>query len=348
MTQGDSMTTEARETLKEEPSRPDALDRFRRWTTIALVVAVLGWLAYAVVRGFRETAEELRDFNWLLYIPVLSLTLVNYTLRFFKWHYLLARIGVRIPVVTNAWVFTSGLAMVISPAKAGELVKPYLIRVLAKVPMSKTVPVLIAERLTDGLAVIILAAIGVGSYYSEGTKLIYTTLLVIVAIWGLFSIKQLAIACIRVFGRLPGTGSLAARLEVAYAATRECLAPIPFALMLTLSLVAWWAECIGYWIIFIGLDVDTSVAISTFLYSFATLFGAPSPGGMGMADVALAEGALSLIANLEPGKAIAASLLVRLATLWLGVILGAVALLRIETVIQNHRNTLALEEERCS
>jgi uncharacterized protein (TIRG00374 family) len=173
-------------------------------------------------------------------------------------------------------------------------------------------------------------------------------MLVIVAIWGLFSIKPLAIACIKVFGRLPGTGSLAARLEVAYAATRECLAPIPFALMLILSLVAWWAECIGYWIIFIGLDVDTSVAISTFLYSFATLFGAPSPGGMGMADVALAEGALNLIANLEPGKAIAASLLVRLATLWLGVILGAVALLRIETVIQNHRDTLAQEEGRCS
>jgi len=79
------------------------------------------------------------------------LTLVNYGLRFFKWHYLLGRINVHVPVRTNVWVFTSGLAMVISPAKAGELVKPYLIRVLENVPMTKTVPVLISERSWNSL-----------------------------------------------------------------------------------------------------------------------------------------------------------------------------------------------------
>jgi uncharacterized protein (TIRG00374 family) len=227
--------------------------------------------------------------------------------------------------------------MVISPAKAGELVKPYLIRVMTGEPMSKTVPVLIVERLTDGIAVIILTAIGVGYYYEEGTQLIYGTMIVTFGGWVLFSIEPLALGVIRLTSRLPIVSSLSTKLEEAYTATRSCLAPLPFALMLLLSLVAWWAECVGYWLVFEGLNVEADLAVSTFLYSFATVFGAPSPGGMGMADIALAEGALNLIDNLDAGQALAASLLIRVATLWLGVIMGAVALLRIDTIIKSFR-----------
>ena len=332
------MKPEQQPALESQADRPDALDKFRRWMSIAVAIAVLGWLGYAVFRGFTETANELGNFQWWIYVPVLLLTLVNYGLRFVKWHYLLGRIDITIQVVPNLWVFIAGLAMVISPFKAGELVKPYLVRVIAGAPMTKTVPVLVAERLTDGLAVIILAAIGVGYYYSEGTTLIFGTLAALLVGWVLFSIKPVALRLIQLLGQLPGIAGVASRLEEAYLATRSCLAPVPFALMLVVSLVAWWAECVGYWLVFKGMSVETTLSISTFLYAFATVFGAPSPGGMGMADLALAEGALNLIPGLTPGQAIASSLLVRIATLWLGVVMGAYALLRIDSVIKRYRS----------
>jgi len=128
---------------------PGAMERFRRWAAIAVGVAVLGYLVYAVFRGLSETASALAEFRWSLYVPVLLLTLVNYSLRFFKWHYLLGRLGVRVPVRDNLWVFGTGLAMVISPGKAGELVKPYLIRVMTNTPMARTLPALVTERATD-------------------------------------------------------------------------------------------------------------------------------------------------------------------------------------------------------
>ena len=86
---------------------------------------------------------------------------------------------------------------------------------------------------------------------------------------------------------------------------------------------------------FKGLGVAATLDQSTFLYAFSTVFGAPSPGGMGMADLALSEGALSMIHGITPGQALAASLLVRVATLWFGVVLGAFALLRMEQVIED-------------
>lgn len=314
-----------------DPTKPDAMARFRRWIAITVALAVLGWLTYALFRGFSETADELSGFRWGLYIPVLLLTLVNYSLRFFKWHYLLGRLGIRIPLRTNLGVFMTGLAMVISPAKAGEVVKPYLIRVITGEPMSKTIPALITERATDAIAVIILATIGISTYYAEGVRMLLFAACLIVAALVIIAVKPLAMGCIGLVRHISDT--IADRLETAYLAMRTCVAPVPFFVTITVSLTAWWAECVGYWLVFKGLSVEVGLGLSTFLYSFATVFGAPMPGGLGMADVALVEGALPLVEGLTPGQALAASMLIRLATLWLGVIIGAIALLRIDTLL---------------
>jgi uncharacterized protein (TIRG00374 family) len=315
----------------------DAMIRFRRWAAIAVALAVLGYLGYAVWKGLSATTAELAGFGWPLYVPVLALTLLNYGLRYAKWAFLLNQLGVQVPHRTNAWVFTAGLAMVISPGKAGELVKPYLVQVCAGAPMIRTVPALVVERGTDGLAVVILAAIGVSTYYAEATSLIFTTLAVCAAVVVGLSIRPLVLGVLGLLRRVPVLRRAAGRTEELYEATWICLRPLPLAVTMAASLVAWFAECVGYWLVFRGLGVDATLDAATFLYAFATVFGAPSPGGMGIADAALAEGAAQVIPTITGPEALAASILIRLATLWLGVALGAVALLRMERVIARAR-----------
>ena len=94
--------------------------RFRKWVIWALAAGVLLYVGGSVWAGFQDMGAELSSFAWWIYGPVLLLTLGNYGLRFFKWHYLLRVLGVRIPIGENARIFTAGLAMVISPGKAGE------------------------------------------------------------------------------------------------------------------------------------------------------------------------------------------------------------------------------------
>ena len=57
------------------------------------------------------------------------------------------------------------------------------------------------------------------------------------------------------------------------------------------------------------------------------------PGGLGVSDGALAGGALVLIPGLEQGVSVAAALLVRTATLWFGVLLGAMALFKVSALL---------------
>ncbi len=312
---------------------PDAIGRFRRWAAIAVGLATLGYLAYALWRGWSETTTELVGFDWPLYLPILGLTLINYSLRYLKWHYLLKQLGVHIPHRTNVWIFATGLGMAVSPGKAGEIVKPYLVRICSGTRITQTLPALIAERGTDGIAVVILAALGVTTFLAEYSGSVFGTIAAIAAVLMLLSVRPFVVGCLELLRPIPALGRITDRLLEAYEATRVCLAPAPFAVTMLLSLVAWFAECVGYWLVFRGLAHSVSLDVATFLYTFSTVFGAPSPGGVGMTDAALTELAPQIIEGFSRPQALAATLLIRVATLWFGVLIGVVALFRMEQVI---------------
>lgn len=307
--------------------------RFRRWVVVAIAVGALLFLAGSVWAGIDQVGAALATFHWPWMVPVLLLTLVNYGLRFFKWHYLLGRLGVSMPLVENLWNFAAGLAMVISPGKAGELLKPYVVRARTGAPMARTIPALVAERLTDGIAMLILAGLSVTTY--AGDKIHYLTVPAALVVGGLavLSSTRLSTTLLHLLGRLPLLGRVAHKLEEMYLAMRTCLAPLPFLLTVVASIVAWGAECVGYWMVFRGLGVGASLDVSVFLYAFATVAGGAMPGGLGVAEGALAGGAVALIPGLEQGAAVAAALLIRVATLWFGVLLGAAALFRVSALL---------------
>lgn len=322
----------------EQASEPSALERGRRWIAVGLGVGALGYLAYAAWHGWRATGAALAGFDWPLYGAVVALTLVNYGLRYWKWTYLLGRVGVRLDHRTNLWIYATGLAMVLSPGKVGELVKPWLVRTTTGASMIRTVPALVTERVTDAIAVIGLAGIGVGTYASDDAGVVVGMALAFAAGLLVLAVEPVSLGLLGLLGRIPLVGRFAPRLVEMYRAMRRCVAPLPLVLTVLVSVVAWWAECVGMWLVFRGLDVPASLDVSTFLYASATVLGGPSPGGLGIADAALAEGALALVAGIGSGEAMAAALLIRVATLWLGVVIGAVALIRIEGVIRRRRD----------
>ena len=278
------------------------LSRFRRW---ALIGVALGALLY------------------------LALSLFNYALRFWKWHWLLGRLGVRIRWAEDAQIFLAGLAMTITPGKAGELLKPLLVRSAVGTPLTRTVPALVAERGTDAIAVLGLAAIGVTHYFAEGVTALITVGAIGAAGLLVLASERLSLGLIGLTAHVPLVSKLRPRLEEMYRAMRTCLAPVPLVLTVALSIVAWGAECVGYLLVLRGFGVESAdLSVSTFLYAFSSIAGAPSPGGLGVADTALQEGALRLISGITRPEAVGSALICRLATLWLGVAMGGLVLLR--------------------
>jgi glycosyltransferase 2 family protein len=297
------------------------LPRLLRRLLIAIALGAGVALGLAVMASPSETIQALARFRWTLAPLVLLSVLVNWALRFAKWHYYLGCLDIPLPFGSSVQVFLAGFTMAISPGKLGEVLKAVLVRGLVGTPVSRTAAVVMAERLTDVAGLVVLGALGVTGL-PRGSVLLTGIGLALVA--AVVTLRAPAVG--RQAGRL-----LPARLvepvRLFVHGGRALLATRALAVALGLSVVSWFFECLAFSMILQALGVVLPLRAATFVYAFASLGGAVSmlPGGLGVAEASL-TGLLAGLGTPLP-QAAAATLLVRCATLWLAVALGVVTLL---------------------
>src|SRR3954451_12091977 len=134
-----------------------------RWR--ALIFALIGIIALltglSLFGDVREIRSALREFDWRLLPIILALTLWNYGWRFVKWNRFLRALNIpEIPGPLNLGVYLSGYSMSITPGKVGELVKAVYIRRINGTPVNRTSAAIAAERVTDAIAMLLLALVG--------------------------------------------------------------------------------------------------------------------------------------------------------------------------------------------
>ncbi|HLE80729.1 MAG TPA: lysylphosphatidylglycerol synthase transmembrane domain-containing protein, partial [Dehalococcoidia bacterium] len=125
---------------------------------VALVV-LLGVVVFGTLFVYGDLPDLFRSLGQfpLSYLAiVLALALTNYLIRWVRWHYYLRTLDVDLEGSHNVLIFFSGLSMAISPGKVGELAKCYLLSEADQVPVSRSSPAVIMERVTDIVAVFTL------------------------------------------------------------------------------------------------------------------------------------------------------------------------------------------------
>ena len=126
--------------------------------TVALAVAVA--IGFGLYADWGKIRAELGTFDWTLFPLALALTALNYLIRFGRWHVYLGRLGISVPLGRSFSIFVAGLTMTITPGKLGEVLKCGLLRRGFGVPVRRSAPVVLAERVTDASGVVVLAVIG--------------------------------------------------------------------------------------------------------------------------------------------------------------------------------------------
>ena len=296
---------------------------------IGVSFGVLVMAGIGLYTDVQSLMEALGSFDSGALPAILGLTVLNWCLRFLKWHGYLGVLGAHPMMRDSAWVFVSGFSMSVTPGKFGELLKAWLLQERASVPITTTASVVIGERLTDFLALVLLAAYGV---YATGHGM---TIMLIACVGSVASIiilrsESLAMRLIRTTQYIPGLTRLTARLEALYLAMAQLVAPGPLIAAIVVSIAAWGCECIGFHLVleaFPGTHAD--IGTSTFIYAFATIFGAVTllPGGLGTTEGSLVGMIHSVFAITAVQIAGAAALIIRLCTLWAAVAVGLLVLL---------------------
>ena len=295
--------------------------RLGRRLALAVVAGFGVFVGLAVYADVGEVGQSFAEFKWG-YIPlILALTLLNYLLRFYKWDYYLKAIGIRLRSRDSLAIFLSGLSMSVTPAKMGEVFKSYLLKSFNGTEMSRTIPVVFAERITDMLGLSILAVISF-SAFQYGKEILIVVLALLLALVCVIKSKRVCDRLLAVSEHVPLLNKLSDSLRLAYESAHTLFTLRNLAVATAISVVSWGFECLAMYFVLQGFGVDASVLLSVFVFSFSSLAGAVSmiPGGLAVAEGSFAG--LLVIAEVSKGIAAGATIVIRFCTLWFGVIVG--------------------------
>ncbi|HYU31570.1 MAG TPA: lysylphosphatidylglycerol synthase transmembrane domain-containing protein [Thermoanaerobaculia bacterium] len=290
-----------------------------------LLLGLLVGAGLVLTASPRALIASLRRLDPGLLPWVLGLSLVNYLLRFVRWEIYLGRLGVRLARTRSLGVFVVGFLLSVTPGKAGELGKAWLVRELGGGPALRVVPAVLAERVTDLLGVLVLIGLGAlpfrGGPWIAGLLLAAVAGVVLALTW-----RPLADLAFRIAGRLPLVGKRLPSLLEMYDRLRGLLSPGLLLGALAIAVVAWGAEGMGFWLVVREYAPGAGLLAALFNYTGATVVGSLSmlPGGLGAAEGSMA--ALLHAQGLDTADANLVTLVVRGATLWFAVGLGLLAL----------------------
>jgi uncharacterized protein (TIRG00374 family) len=286
----------------------------------ALVVVGLALTAHP-----RELISSLRVFDLRLLVPVLGLSLLNYALRYLRWEIYLRRVGATLSWGRSLAVFLVGFLLSVTPGKAGELGKAWLVREVGGGAALRIVSAVLAERLTDVLGTLVLVALGAlplpGGPWIAAAGLAEVTAVVLLLTW-----RRAAERVFAMLRRMPVVGPRVPHMAEMYDRLRELLSPGLAVLATLLGTVAWGAEGLGFWLVVRNYAPKADLLVSIFNYTAANVLGGLSmlPGGLGAAEGSLA--ALLHGQGLDTADASSITLVIRGATLWFSVLLGLFAL----------------------
>jgi glycosyltransferase 2 family protein len=329
--------------------------KYRNQIFIGLFIALaiyIGVLLLADSQGRLQTEgiiKALQAFPLILIVPLIISQLCVIFFRFLAWNYYLGVIEARdkISMADSLILFVTMFTMVVSPGKAAEILKSVLLKAKSGVPIAKSAPIVLAERIVDGLAVIVILAI---SLYAAGDQLnlgthngvnyqamsetiIYSSLIAIVGGLIVVQIQLLAYFCLDIVKSLPFVNRFHSALVEFYESSREIFKLRHVIPMTILGVGVFASSSAGFVIILYGFGLEITwqlIMQATFMVGIASAIGALSfvPNGAGVTEISNTGMMLALITPLNPlvtpVVAAAASLLQGFFHKWFRVVVGLV------------------------
>ena len=239
----------------------------------------LVYAGLALYRGLHGIGESLGRFTWSAFGLACTLAFGNYLTRFLKWEYYLARLGIKgVPKLDSLLTFLSGLVLTVTPGKVGEVSKSVVLEQTHNVAVARTAPIVLAERLTDVLGIVILIVLG-SAGLSGGLVWAGLGIFVVVAVLVVISSDTVFEWLIGLAERGPQRArTLVPKIREAWASLRTLTSPGALIVPTLLSIVAWFLEGLALWVILRGFGEPTPVLVACFFLRHCDARGGAHPG----------------------------------------------------------------------
>lgn len=306
------------------------------WLGLVISVIFLGLAMRGLdLEGFWQTLQE-ANYWWLL--PGIGVYFLAVLVRSWRWHYMLRHIKPIPPLRLFPTVVIGYMGNNVYPARAGEVLRCYMLRRKEGIAISASLTTTILERIFDGLALLVFILL---TLPFAPLPPVYRTFVIVfsavfcVAIVGFFIVasrpERIRFLYTWVVDRLlpeavrPRVHSLFDRVVEALQFLRS---PRDMAFVFASSIVGWLIETTKYWLIMHAFPMKVSFAVLMLMTAVVNLFTTipSSPGYVGTFD---APG-IAILTQFQVDHAVATGYtLVLHVALWLPItLLGAWYMLR--------------------
>jgi len=290
-----------------------------------ILSSVLALIAFSTIGMWGDILNArgaIKGFAWWL-IPVIAFFgFMNDMIKFVRWEVYLRKLGIALSIKQSLIIFVSGLSMSATPGKVGLLIKSRMLGGLCGRSFLSSTSIIAAELYMDllGLSVISLLAVGL---LSKGVWIA----LILCALPLLGLIQGIPDKIIDLLARIPRLTDRAHEMRAVVDDMFKLFGARTLVLAFAVTLIAWTSEGVALRLILSGLGFEIGVIQATAIFGFATLVGVLSmlPGGLIVTDAGLMG--LIIHAGIPPTSAAVATILARVFTLWLAVLIGSIVLI---------------------
>lgn len=301
--------------------------RGHRGIVLTAMLVAAGYIAFSMWGGWHQVGGAMARVGALHMAAILFMSLVNYGLRFVRWQAYLHALGHPVPWRPSLPIYLAGFALTTTPGKAGEALRGVLLQPWG-VPYARSFAAFFSERLSDLLAIVLLALLGLAAYPDAGPVVAAGVLLVLAGAAVLSQGRAIDALERSLAARNDRLSRMGRPVLQVLAQARRCQRFGLLAAATLLSVSAWGAEAVAFHWLLGWMGAEMPLVFAVFVYAVAMLAGALSflPGGLGGAEAVMV--ALLVWKGMPAADAVAATVLMRLATLWFAVVIGLCCLPR--------------------
>ena len=273
-----------------------------------------------------KVSLQFLHFKWGFFALAVGFSLVNYAFRFLKRHFCLNLGGRRTVSLKNSiQLYAAGVPLSVTSMKIGEAFKGIWLNRVTGLPVEKAITLFLVDHISDGLSIFLLLIFGTISFPDLWPFFLLVFILFLTGVFFL-QIKPWAQGLLHASDKIPFLEGILPQLAKCMDGSPELLGFWAMLFSSLLGLISWLADGAALVSILIGLGFSFSwylVGVCILVFAFSTLMGIISafPAGVGVFEAAMAT-LLTLFLSFRPEIAAAATILFRLATFWLGFLVG--------------------------
>jgi len=298
-----------------------------RNVVIILVITVLFYAGILFYSDFQLIIQEVNKINFIYFtiiFPLLGIQILSNSLKF---HRLLQKLQLNIPFKESVKIFLGGFAMGLTPGGAGTIIKSYLLKKAYNKSVLSSIPVIIFERATELLSILIIM-----TFLLIWVDFIEVKIILGIG-YGVFVFLMTIITNNKIFSLFKGfiskikfTKRIAENLDESKNSVMILIRPSNFMEALGFSIVTRVAQLFIVYFVFLSVGINLDFFSSGQIYYTSLLIGVLTliPAGIVVTESSMIG--LLLKENIELPVATLGVLLVRFVTIWIVFGIGGIIL----------------------